>query len=161
MRFTPTIVLAQRMLFALPVLLAGWGSADAQVVVIGHPSVPASSLSRTDLMDYYTGDVKQWPNGAAVVVFDLKERGDARDVFYDFLGIRPSRMKSIWLKQMLAGEGDPPKAIDSEEEMIDRVARTRGAVGFVSYDKVDSRSPVKTLLVIETSSGRTGPSGTR
>ncbi len=56
-------------------------------------------------------------------------------------------MKSIWLRNMLSGEGDPPEALKSEEEMLQKIAATPGAIGFLSHTKVDNN--VKTLIVIK------------
>jgi len=56
-------------------------------------------------------------------------------------------MKSIWLKNMLSGEGEPPKAMGSEEEMLKNVAETPGAIGFINKNKVIAE--VKVLAYIE------------
>lgn len=122
------------------------GSAFAQVAVIAHPSVPLDRLEKTELRYIYTGDIRKWGNGEAVVVFDLKPNGEMKDAFYDFLGKSPSRMKSIWLKNLLSGEGDPPESLKSEQEMLAKVAATRGAIGFISESMVDKS--VKVLLLI-------------
>ncbi len=61
-------------------------------------------------------------------------------------------MKSVWLKRMLSGEGDPPLAVESETEMVKRVAATPGAIGFVSREAVNDT--VKTLAIIEHESSR-------
>ena len=98
-------------------------------------------------MDLYTGDVRKWKDGHRVVVMDLKERGELREHFYAYLGKSSSRMKSIWLRKMLAGEADPPTTLDTEEEMLETVRRTSGAIGFVDSSRVlDS---VKVLAIIE------------
>ena len=55
-------------------------------------------------------------------------------------------MKSIWLKKLLSGEGEPPEAMDSEEDVLEKVAATAGAIGFVS--KVQARKDVKVILQI-------------
>jgi hypothetical protein len=55
-------------------------------------------------------------------------------------------MKSIWLKKMLSGEGDPPQAMNSEAELVRKVAATAGALGFAS--KANVREDVKMLLEI-------------
>lgn len=121
--------------------------AFAQVAVIANKSVPADSITKTELLDFYTGDIKKWLNAKPVVVLDLKPKGEVRDTFYEFLGKSSSRMKSIWLKKMLSGEGDPPEALQSEEEMLKKVASTPGAIGFVSKSKASKE--VKTLFVIK------------
>ena len=56
-------------------------------------------------------------------------------------------MKSIWLKRMLLGEGDPPKALESEKDMLITIAKTPGAIGFISSELVDKT--VKVLILIE------------
>ena len=55
-------------------------------------------------------------------------------------------MKSIWLKKMLSGEGDPPEALKSESEVLQKVSSTPGAIGFVSEANISD--DVKVLTVI-------------
>lgn len=127
--------------------LFSWAEASfSQVAVIAHKSAPVDKIKKTELLDFYTGDIKKWSDGSNVIVKDLKPKGDVKRIFYKFLGKTPSRMKSIWLKSMLSGEGDPPEAMKSEEEMLQKIAATPGAIGFLSHTKVNNN--VKTLIVI-------------
>ena len=119
---------------------------SAQVAVIAHRSVPVEEINRSELLDFYTGDIKSWNDGVPVVVLDLKPKGEVRDAFYKFLGKPSSRMKSVWMRNMLSGEGDPPEALNSEEEVVQKVAGTPGAIGFVSQSKVSE--DIKTLTRI-------------
>ena len=123
------------------------GAGRSQVAVIANKSVPADTLQKNQLLDFYTGDIRFWDNDEAVVVFDLKPQSDVKKAFYHYLGKRSSRMKSIWLKKMLSGEGDPPKALKTEAEVLTRVLATRGAIGFLSLTHVNHKD-VKVLLVI-------------
>lgn len=122
-------------------------SVFAQVAVIAHKSVPEDSIKKNELLDFYTGDIKKWKNDQAVVVLDLKPKCEEKAMFYDFLGKSSSRMKSIWLKKMLSGEGDPPEVVKSEEEMLKKVTATPGAIGFINQSKVND--DVKILLLIK------------
>ncbi len=125
-----------------------WAEASfSQVAVIAHKSVPVDTIKKSELLDFYTADIKKWINGDKVIVNDLKPKGEVEEIFYKFLGKTPSRMKSVWLKNMLSGEGDPPEALKSEEEMLQKIAATPGAIGFLSHTKVDNN--VKTLMVIK------------
>ena len=45
-------------------------------------------------------------------------------------------MKSIWMKNMLSGEGQPPQAKATEQEILEQVAKTPGAIGYVNRDLV-------------------------
>lgn len=120
----------------------------AQVAIIANKSVPLDTIKKTELLDFFTGDIKKWPDGKTVIVKELKTKGKVRDAFYDFIGKNPSRMKSIWLKKMLSGEGDPPESIPDDDQMVKKVESTPGAIGFVAKDKVSAE--VKILLLIET-----------
>lgn len=128
-------------------LAIGVSAGQAQVAIIANKAVPINEIKKTELLDFYTGDIKKWDNQIPVIVFDLKLKSAVKDTFYNFLGKSPSRMKSIWLKKMLSGEGEPPKALESEEDMLKRVAETLGAIGFVNKAKINGE--VKTLLIIE------------
>lgn len=120
---------------------------QAQVAVIANKSVPADQIKKSELLDFYTLDIKAWSNGVPVVLFDLQVKTDVRDNFYDFIGRSSSRMKSIWMKKLLSGDGDPPKPIENEEDLVKKVAETPGAIGYVSSEK--ATAAVKTLLLIE------------
>ena len=133
-------------------LSAGAMTASAQVAVIAHKDAPADSISKDDLLNYYIGDVQSWSGDLDVVVFDLKARGPVRDAFYEYLGKTSSRMRSIWLKRKLSGEGDPPESFETEEALLERVASTPGAIGFVQKTNV-SGDAVKILVEIEIDEG--------
>jgi ABC-type phosphate transport system substrate-binding protein len=119
----------------------------AQVAIIANKSVPEELLNSSKILDFYSKDVRTWSNGDPVTVFDLKPKNEVKKTFYEFLGISISRIKSIWLKNMLSGEGDPPKALESEEEMIQKIVETKGSIGYISAEKVNDQ--IRTLLVIE------------
>lgn len=134
------------MLTILILLLAEVQTAPAQVAVIVHKKTPVDSLTQAELFDYFSCEVKTWSNKTPVVVFDLKPQSEIKEMFYEFLGKSASRMKSIWMKKMLMGEGDPPQALLSEEEVLKKVAATPGAIGFVSKARV--HDGVKIVLMI-------------
>lgn len=121
----------------------------AQVAIISHKSVPVDSITKSALLDFYTGDIQSWSNDEPVIVVDLKTRGDTKTIFYDFLGKKSSRMKSIWLKKKLSGEWDPPESLESEDDVVKKVASTPGAIGFVSQLK--ATNDIKILLIIQQS----------
>jgi ABC-type phosphate transport system substrate-binding protein len=132
----------------IALLLISWSVAAAEVAVIANPQVPADSLSKDRLYELYTGESRHWEGDLAVVVFDLKPKGAVKEAFYKFLGKSPSRMKSVWMKRMLAGEGEPPEALASEAEIAAKVAATEGGLGFVSRENVGEG--VKVLVLIGT-----------
>lgn len=137
----------KHLILAIFCLFAGTKFSLAQVAVIAHKAIPVDTLSQTQLFDFYSGEVKSWSNKVRVVVFDLKPAGEVKEAFYRLLGITPSRMKSIWLKKLLMGEGDPPEALPSEEEVLKKVAARPGAIGFVG--KARATPEVKIIVIVE------------
>ena len=148
-----TYALRRLPLLCLLVLPLFGGMLRAQndtVAVIAHAEVPAESISGREAFDFYSGDIRSWPNGMPVVVMDLKPRGPVKDTFYDFLGKSAARMKSIWLKKMLSGEGDPPQTVEDERKLVEMVARTPGAIGFADRRHVTDSVKVLAVLPIRT-----------
>lgn len=120
-----------------------------EVAVIVNKSVPVRSIESAQLLDLYTGDIRMWTNGEPVVVVDLKPDTETKNVFYKFLGKSSSRLKSIWMKNMLAGEGNPPESFTDEQLLLQKVASTPGAIGYVDAATVQkANADVVTLRVI-------------
>ena len=120
--------------------------AQSQINVIAHGSVPVDTLDKKELLQLFSGTKEYWKDGNPVVIMDLSINGRIRDSFYAFLGKPSSRMRSIWLKRKLTGEGELPQSIDSEEELIEKVASTEGAIGFVSTEIALNQNQVKVLI---------------
>jgi len=137
----------KRILMVMFLVMIGLAEVHAQVAVIVHKAVPVDTLTRAQLVDLYTGDVKSWSDKTPVVVLDLKTQSDIKDTFYKLLGLTSSRIKSIRLKKLLLGEGDPPEALKLEEDVVKKVASTPGAIGYVSQSEVNSE--VKIIRIIE------------
>jgi len=127
----------------------GAGAVFSQVAVVANKSVPVTTIDNHMLLDLYRGDIKTWSGGQKVVLVDLKPRGSVKDAFYAFLGTSASRLKSIWMKNMLAGEGDPPQSFDSEDEILKEVASTPGAIGYVSIDKAREARAAGVVTLLE------------
>ncbi|MCB2230473.1 hypothetical protein KQH82_07135 [bacterium] len=129
-----------------PLFAVSGDDSDTTIVVIANRAAPDTALDRGALLDFYTGDIQAWSDGTRVRLFDLEGHKDVRDRFFDYLGKTSSRMRSIWLKNMLSGEGHPPDALSDEEAVVRQVAATPGAIGFVTRAHVGDS--VKVLLTI-------------
>ena len=136
-----------KIIYSIITILVISNICSAQVAVIANKSIKKDKISKSELLDCYTGDMPKWDDDQRVYVFDLKPKTDIKDIFYRYLGKSTSRMKSIWMKRMLSGDGEPPPALESEEEMLKNVEKTKGSIGFISYDKVNSK--IKVLAIIE------------
>ncbi len=133
-------------IYMLLLTLLFTASSYSQVVVIANKSVPENSISINKLTDIYLLRAKTWSNGNAIVPFTIKSDNAEVDKFFSKLGKSYEDMKKLWLKMQLTGEGQPPAALDSDDDVVNKVASTPGAIGFVSAGKVNGN--VKVLLKI-------------
>ena len=134
-------------------LLVAWcctPRAEAQIAIIGHAALEGTTIDKNELLDLYLGEVRTWKDGTPVVLFDLPRDHDVRDAFFDYLGKRPSRMQTVWLRNLLSGDADPPETADDEEALLEYIRTTRGAIGFIRSQLVTDS--VYVLLVIPTNS---------
>jgi ABC-type phosphate transport system substrate-binding protein len=120
--------------------------AYGQIAVIANPDVPVDSMNRSKIVDLFTGDVRLWGNGVPVVPIDLQEPKEVRKSFYKELGKSSARMRSIWMKKKLSGEGDPPEAVETEDEVVARVAATPGSISFVRASRASKSVKIIRIL---------------
>lgn len=145
MRFCPTHTFSFPLAAVILTLCAATAT-SAEVAIIANKSVPADSLSRTELLEIYTGEIRRWDNGQPIVAHDVVEEGEVRETFYEYLGHRSSRLKSIWVKNLLLGEGSPPEPVKNEQELLSKVASTPGAIGYVRREMASDSVKVLTLI---------------
>ncbi|HOJ04870.1 MAG TPA: hypothetical protein PK916_12805 [Bacteroidota bacterium] len=116
----------------------------AQMVVITHASVPVKSISVRELLDVYTLNQSRWDDGTRITVVDVKS-GKGRDAFFEYIGMSPEEMQRIWLRKQFTGKARPPRSVGSEEDVVDLVAATEGAIGYVNERALKSGKSVRII----------------
>lgn len=124
------------MLTALLLLLPWVAAPDvspSSVEVIVSPSLSSTKLDRGLLRAVFTMRVRQWPDGSAVRVFVLPDNDPLSDQFYrEQLGMYSYVLRRAWDRMVFTGTGLAPTVVQTEQEMIERVRSTPGAIGYVS-----------------------------
>jgi ABC-type phosphate transport system substrate-binding protein len=119
--------------------------AQAQAVVIANPSVKASDVSKSDLRDVFTGAASSLKDGSHVTPVLLKA-GAANDEFLSvYVGKNDTAFKASWRSLVFSGQASMPKSLDSEAAMVEYVAHTPGAIGYIG--KSTAHEGVKVLAV--------------
>ena len=131
------------LLFATTVLFAR--RAAAQVVVIVNPGVKASEVSSADLRDVFTGVSSSFREGSHVTPVLLKAGPVNEDFLKLYVGKSDAALRAGWLSLLFSGQGAVPRTIGSEAAMIEYVAHTPGAIGYVG--KATPHEGVKVLSV--------------
>jgi ABC-type phosphate transport system substrate-binding protein len=121
----------------------------AQVVVIANPNVAVASVSIAELRDVFTGASSSLRGGAQVTPVLLKQ-GAAHDDFLSiFIGKSDSAFRAGWRSILFSGQGAMPKSLDSDAAVVEYVAHTRGAIGYIGRSA--SHEGVKVLAVRQAS----------
>jgi ABC-type phosphate transport system substrate-binding protein len=137
-----------RFLILLLGSLGPWSAAGAQdVVLVANKGVQISEITNADLRGIFTGTRTRFADGSHAVPVTLKG-GPAHEVFLkNYVGEDPEEFRSEWRKLVFTGHGAMPKAFDSELGLIEYVASTPGAVGYVS--RTSSQDGVKILAAVK------------
>ncbi|MGB2603192.1 MAG: hypothetical protein WBC78_06330 [Candidatus Sulfotelmatobacter sp.] len=122
-------------------------TAHAQdVVLVTNKSVQVSEISAADLRAIFLGEKTRFADGSHVVPVTLKG-GPAHEVFLrKHVGESPDEFRALWRKVVFTGQGAMPRAFDSESALIDYVAATPGALGYVS--RISAEDNVRRLTTL-------------
>jgi ABC-type phosphate transport system substrate-binding protein len=116
----------------------------ADIKVIANSSVGASSISADELKDVFlltTSSV-----GGAHVEPVLAKGGTTHEAFLkQYVGKTESALATYYRSLVFTGKASMPKSFASENEVAEYVAKTKGAIGYVSAGA--AASGVKTLDV--------------
>lgn len=147
MRRTPIVVLAIVALAALGGSLPVVG-ADQTFKVIVHPDVHGNQIPRQVLSAIFLRDVLKWGDGQAIRPVDQSLRSAVREHFtQQVLAKQAEAMSSFWGNKIRKGV-IPPPVKSSDADVIEYVASTEGAIGYVSASTPVPAS-VKALQVVD------------
>jgi TonB family protein len=113
-------------LFAVLCALAG------DVKIIANPSVKTDSISVGELRRVFLLQRKALNDGSPVFPA-LQKSGPAHDAFFrQYLGRDYEEVRTYYQGLVFTGKGSMPKQVGSDAEVVDYVAHTKGAIGYVS-----------------------------
>jgi len=128
----------KHLLFLALLLLALWprhllGQDDATFKVIVNESVQETEIEPKQLSKIFLKKVKRWDDDSSTAVYDLVAESQVRDDFSRAVHRKSiSAIKSYWQRMIFSGRDVAPDELDNDQEMIEQVASTPGAVGYVS-----------------------------
>lgn len=115
------------------------------IKVIANPSVKADVISPNELKKIFLEENTSLDDGTHVEPV-LKKGGPVHETFLQaYLGGTDDDLQTHYRALVFTGKGSMPKELGSDAEVVAYVAKTRGAIGYVSRDA--STEGVKTLAV--------------
>jgi len=119
-------------ILALGILLAGSVAGAQDVLIVANKGVAVSEINAAQLREVFTGTRSRLNDGTRAVPVILKG-GPVHEVFLrKHIGDSPEEFRSRWRKAVFTGQGSMPKEFSSEVSLLEYVAATPGAIGYVS-----------------------------
>ncbi len=127
------------------VIAAALNVAAGDVKIICNVSVRADSISASELKSVFLLQRRTLKDGSPVVPV-LEKSGAAHEEFLrQYLDRGSEEIQTYYQGLIFTGKGSMPKELNSDTEVVVYVARTRGAIGYVSG--VAATEGVKVLVV--------------
>jgi ABC-type phosphate transport system substrate-binding protein len=122
--------------FAIPVpailAIASSNLLAADVKVIANPSVAVASVSAEELRGIFLATKTSLSDGARVEPV-LEKGGPTHESFLkEYVGKTDAALQNYYRSLVFTGKGSMPKAFGSDAEVAAYVAKTKGAIGYVS-----------------------------
>ncbi|MGA7720502.1 MAG: hypothetical protein WCA84_04920 [Ignavibacteriaceae bacterium] len=114
---------------------AQYNNTFAQVSVIANKSISAKSIDINKLTNLYNIQSNEI-GSQKVKLFYVNNNSESEKKILESIGKTFIELKKVWLKAKLTASGTPPETVSSDEEMIQKVASTPDAVGFVDSKNV-------------------------
>jgi ABC-type phosphate transport system substrate-binding protein len=129
---------ARQTIFLLLLLLITPLTGAVDLVV--NKAVPHDTLSRSTVRSIFSMRTTSWPDGIPIHVFVLGDKSELHAQFSKkILGVFPHQLRRAWNRQIFTGTGQAPTKVDTEQEMIDQIGSTPGAIGYISEGNINER----------------------
>ncbi|HET8707817.1 MAG TPA: phosphate ABC transporter substrate-binding protein [Pseudomonadales bacterium] len=114
-------------------------AAAADVAVIVHPSYGVATATPDDLSKLFLGKTDALPGGDRLVPLDQAEGSAARNSFYKQVANKnAAQLNAYWSRLIFTGQGQPPKAVESDAVVLDLVAKNPSLVGYINASQVNT-----------------------
>jgi ABC-type phosphate transport system substrate-binding protein len=120
------------------------GEAD-DVVIITNKSVPIDTLKKEDIKNIFIGKMTRWNDNEKINFVTLPKSKIHEGFLKKFVKKTPEQYSRHWKKQIFTGKGNKPRSFKTEESLIDYVASTKGAIGYVSPELINDKIKVLTV----------------
>ncbi len=126
-------------------LLLPLAARSQDIVLVANAGVQTSEVGEAELREVFIGARSMLHDHTRVIPVLLKG-GPAHEVFlHNHVNETPESFRALWRKAVFTGQGTAPREFGSEAALLQFVAMTPGAVGYVS--RVSNGFNVKVLTI--------------
>lgn len=126
-------------------MLACTAARAQDVLIVANRTVSVQQVTGAQIRELFTGTKTRFSDGSHAVPVVLKG-GPVHEVFlHRHVGDSPEEFRTRWRKMVFTGQGSMLKEFATEAAMLEYIAATPGAIGYVS--RVTDPDTVKILSV--------------
>lgn len=107
-------------------------TATAEMIFIANPSIEENSITQTQLRDIFLGDKVLWQDGQQITVAINTNPAVFEQFTKKYTGRTTNQFQAYWRLILFTGKGSVPKMFKTDEEIIQYVSNTPGAIGYIS-----------------------------
>lgn len=155
----PSVFLVLLLVAVTTAVLAADAGGDKKVsaLVISNNGVKDAKLLKDDVANIFLGKKSTFSDKSKIVFVTLAKGKTHENFLKTYLSKTPSQFANYWKKQVFTGKAKAPKAFKTEKELVDFVAKTKGAIGYISpatakdakimQDEATRKDKVKTVTI--------------
>ena len=125
--------------------LAGRAAAS-EVKIIANASVKVSEISLKDIRGVFLETKTLLSDGSRVEPVLLRSGAVHERFARQLIGKTEACLESYYRSLVFTGKGLMPKTVGSDQEVVDYVVRTKGAIGYINAESDAGKA--KTLVVL-------------
>lgn len=102
------------------------------VAIIVHPDLDLDSISKSELSKIFLGRLRTWHTNGPASPVDQVPDSEMRSEFSRLVhGRSVVNIEVYWKRMIFSGRGVPPPELRNDQEVLQYVRTTPGAVGYV------------------------------
>jgi ABC-type phosphate transport system substrate-binding protein len=105
--------------------------------------VPETTVTEKDLQEMFLGKRVQWKDNTAIHPVTIKDQERHSAFLKQYVNKSFAKWNAHWKRMVFTGNGTPPKQFATQQELLEYVANTAGAIGYV-----DAETPVEHVTII-------------
>ncbi len=121
---------SRKALLLLSAMVGNWAQADLAVIV--NSAYPVSASDKDAVAKVFLSKANGLSGGGTLIPVDQADGSPVRKDFYSKLaGKNPAQMNAYWSKLIFTGQGQPPKAVGGDADVVNLVSANPNMIGYV------------------------------
>ena len=120
-------------ILAIAFIFAAFSPVVTATEVVVNKSVSTSGYSKADIRAIFTMQKRRWSNNKQIKVYTLPDNNPLhKDFVKNNLNMLTYHVRKVWDRMTFSGTGTAPVELESEQDMIDKIATTPDSIGYIN-----------------------------